>query len=122
MKKNRQKKLYHWFCILLVASLFSACGAKEHAASEALKVSLELPAGEAELFWYGVGEKKLSVSRDGKVLSELTWNQGQSISVDLKAGDQLDFTGYDASGRIVVMGSSTVSAEKKVSIPLRRIL
>lgn len=122
MKKNRQKKLYHWFCILLVACAFSACGKAKHGASESLAVSLELPSGEGELFWYGVEERKLNVQREGKQVANFTWNQGQLVKVELKTGDQISFTGFDSNGRVVVMGQASITEEKKVSIPVRRIL
>lgn len=122
MKRNRRKKLYHWFCILLLGAAISGCGRGEHAASDALGVNLELPAGESELFWYGVETKRISVAREGKILQETAWNQGQTLSCDLKVGDELTFTGFDGTGRTLVIGTVRVGEEKKVSIPLRRIL
>ncbi|MGZ3696288.1 MAG: hypothetical protein ACXWQO_20025 [Bdellovibrionota bacterium] len=122
MKMNGRKKLYHWFSILLVGLALCGCGSKEHGASEALSVSLELPAGESELFWYGVEAKKLVVMREGKAIVESTWNQGQSLPCELNTGDELTFTGFDGNGRAVILGTARVGEEKKVSIPLRRIL
>lgn len=122
MKRNGRKKLYHWFCILLLGALISGCGHGERAASDVLGVNLELPAGESELFWYGVETRKISVAREGKILQETAWNQGQILSCDLKAGDELIFTGLDGAGRTLVTGTVRVGEEKKVSIPLRRIL
>jgi hypothetical protein len=122
MERGRQKKLYHWFCILLVVTSFSACGEREHGASDALTVSLELPADEAELFWYGVDARKISVLREGKVVKESTWNSGENVDYELEEGDELHFMGFDESGRLIVDGTAVVGPEKKVSIPLHRIL
>lgn len=122
MKRNGRKKLYHWFSILVVAALLSACGRGEHGASDALSVSLQVPAGESELFWYGVEGRRLKVSRAGKILQETAWNSGQALDLALEAGDELVFEGLDSDGRVVISGQASVGEEKKVSIPLRRIL
>lgn len=122
MAGKRQKKLYHWFCILLVGLTLSACGRPEHSASDGLVVTLEVPAGESELFWYGVNSRKISILRKGEVLKESTWNSGETVDIDVEEGDEIHFMGFDDYGRQLIDGSTIVGAEKKVSIPLRRIL
>ena len=124
MKRMRRKKLYHWFAgIVLFASVISleGCGRGKHGASDALTVGLETP-GDPEFFWYGVTSRTLRILRDGQTQLETAWSPGQSMPFDLKEGDELTFMGLDKDGRLLLSGTAQVGKEKKVSIPLRRIL
>jgi hypothetical protein len=125
MKRKMRKKLYHQFCcivLLLPIFVFSSCGRPEHGASDALSVSLDQPSGDEDLFWYGVSARTLKIVRDGETKQEIPWNSGQALEFDLKEGDSLVFSATDEQGRLVISGTATVGKEKKVSIPIRRIL
>jgi hypothetical protein len=129
MKQFGWKNLYRRsvFFLVGIAIVFtvSGCGKalNEHNASEAVEVSITLPEGERpELFWYGVERRELALVRDHNEIQRFTWNPGQTISVELEEEDELYFFGYDGRGRDVVQGTGIVTREKKVSIPLRRLL
>lgn len=125
MNRMRRKKLYHQFCWFALAAqifMFSGCGKPEHTASDALAVSLDQPPGEGELFWYGVSNRRLRVVREGQIKKEIAWANGETLDFDLKEGDELEFLATDGDGRLVISGRAPVGKEKKVSIPIRRVL
>lgn len=122
MRNEGRNKLYHWFFIFALLIPLLGCGKGEHGASDALSVSLEVPPGEAELFWYGVTSRSLVVVHDGKAIHETAWQPGQKLDCDLEEGDELIFTAFDRHGYHVVKGSARIGKEKKVSIPLQRLL
>lgn len=112
-----------FFAALLIASFaLTACG-NGGGASDELAIALVLPEGEfPELFWYGVEKKSLSLAREGKVEKEWFWAGGARVDQELRKGDLLRFQGADREGRVLVEGVAEVSGEKKISIPLRRVL
>lgn len=111
------------FCTVFLAIFLSACGKQVNDPSEELQIRLELPAGEMpEIFWYGVDRRELEISRSGETIGMWDWKEQGRIEVETEAGDRLGFRGFDHSGRVLVEGSATVDEEKKISIPLRRVL
>lgn len=120
-------KLYRWFtfflgCALLAGTL-QCCGSVTQGEGGGLELSLALPSGEdPALFWYGVSTRSLKVTPDSGDSREFPWQEGGRVEVDLQKGDQLEFSGKDDQGRLLVSGQARVSGEKKDTIPVRRVL
>ncbi len=114
------------FCTLLLCFGLGAagCGQEDNAGTgETLAVTLQLPEGEhPSLFWYGVERRILTARRDGSLLKEWDWAGGKQVDIELDSDDGLEFRGFDRHGRLLVEGSAAVGKEKKISIPLRRVL
>lgn len=111
------------FCFLAIFTL-PGCGKPGggEGGGEPLRVSVEIPAGEIpELFWFGVENKRLQVSHDGK-LESVFWAAGQTLDLPLAEEDTLVFEGLDSQGRLLVTGEAMVGKAKLVSIPIRRVL
>lgn len=111
--------------VLTACSLAAVgCGRKEEGQKrDALSVSLQLPEGEQpDLFWYGVEKRSMVLERDQNPVREWIWQDGTGLNIEVDAEDQIRFRGLDRQGRILVEGTALVGKEKKISIPLRRVL
>lgn len=121
--------LTHRFAFFLLAGFAFAflhcCGAAtKEEADDGLAISLEIPAGvDPSIFWLGVQKKTLRVGgeEEGEA-REYAWESGSRWRQDLRAGEKIEFLGSDEAGRLVVAGDAVVTEEKKITIPLRRVL
>jgi len=128
MLKHKGRELVRWFILLpffwtVAFATLQCCGMVTQSKGEALNVSLELPAGDdPEQFWEGVDKKILRLSPTKAETVEVAWEPGKKTDIDLREGDKIVFLGFDLASRLVVTGEGIVTAEKKVTIPLRRVL
>lgn len=121
MAPQAVKKFYRWFylypiCVLLLA----ACGGER--AEDALQVQVVAVGEESrELFWFGVIRKEVEVrGQEGSWV--LPWEEGVWHNEPLREGDTLQFRGFDEAGRLLVVGEVVIGPEKRISIPIRRLL
>ncbi len=122
-----KKNLNQWAIFLTFTLIFcvflGGCGRKGENEPDHLSIALHLPEGERpELFWFGVEKRSLSAWRNGVLLKEWPWSEGAQIDMNLEKLDQIQFRAYDRQERVIVEGSAPVTTEKKISIPLRRVL
>ncbi len=128
MLYGRHRSAYHryyYFTLYALAALtLQCCGSGlTRSENDHLEVSLQLPSGEEpSLFWFGVVKQTLSWKPEkGPVLNSV-WSPGVKVDWEPKRGDKLEFIGTDEAGRVLVTGAAEVSEEKKVTIPIRRVL
>lgn len=115
------KKLYRWLYLYPICALaLVGCG-KERAA-DALQVQVAVVGEEShELFWFGVVRKEVEIrGREGSWV--VPWQAGAWHNEPLREGDSLQFRGFDEAGRLLVSGDATIGPEKRISIPIRRVL
>ena len=99
----------------------TACG-KASGESDSLSINLQIPQGEdPELFWYGLDRKLLTLEHEGE-RREYPWASGQNLSVETREDEKITFSAYDSVGDLRITGEATVGKEKRVSVPLRRVL
>lgn len=124
MMWQKGRNYYFWsifFTISLV--ILQGCGSGKRGALNELEIQIQIPEGEVpEYFWYGVAKKIIRVKPEGKEAVEFNWEPGKSIEIDLEKGDKVHFFASDVQGRTLVEGEEEVSEEKKVSIPVHRVL
>jgi hypothetical protein len=117
-------KPLHLKAILLIIGaalwlMLSACGKGPEA--DALRVRLELPAGQdPEVFWFGLDRKELTLTGENGT-RRLDWRPGSYAEVDARAGEEITFSAYDAGGEARVRGEARVGQEKSVTIPVRQL-
>jgi len=125
---QQQGRIFYWrftffVCLVLSSLTFQACGQITQSKSSSLEVSLAIPEGEEpSLFWFGVERKTLRWKPGKGETKEVAWGSGESNQWDINEGDKIEFLGFDSSGRLLIAGELTVGEEKKVTIPLRRVL
>ena len=123
MPHRKSRFLAHWFSICTLALTLPCCGNITRGSGEPYSLQLELPGGEdPTYFWYGVQKRVLRQTHDNEQPVEIAWESGTKKALELREGDKLEFLGSDAEGRVLVSGSAVVGAEKKATIPLRRVL
>lgn len=125
MKLVDKKNVYQWFFIYgFLLALCVGCGQEKGSnALDGLDLSLQIPEGEQpDLFWYGVESRALRITRDGREPTEWNWQPGKALELDLREGDRLQFFGFDSKKRVLIEGQAEVTEEKKVSIPVHRVL
>lgn len=121
MGRATVKFLCRWFylypiCVLVIVG----CG--RGGAADALQVQLAVAGEESpELFWLGVERREMEIlSKDG--VWTIAWRAGTWQEESLREGDTLRFRGFDGAGHLLVTGEVRVGPEKRISIPVRRIL
>ncbi len=120
--------LYQWFTfpalIIACALTLQCCGSGlTQSKTSPVEIILMLPQGEdPSLFWFGVQRKLLRWKPEEGGAEEIAWESGATAGWNLKDGDRIEFQGLDSSGRVLVIGEASVSEEKKVTLPLRRVL
>ncbi len=128
MPQLRGRDIFHWFVLftfLAGAILLVSCGSTTHSNENPLQVTLQIPQGEdPQFFWFGVQDRVLRVEPKRGEPHAIAWEAGKTSNVDLREDDKVIFLGTDSGGRLLVTGEITVkeSEEKKVTIPLRRVL
>ncbi len=127
MLQDQGSKLYRWFSFLtlavVVALTLQCCGRVTRGGNTPLEIELALPQGEdPSLFWLGVQTRVLRWKPQKGEPREMSWEAGAKNQWELEEGDRIEFLGTDSQGRLVVSGEVTVGAEKKATIPLRRVL
>jgi len=118
-----QRSIFLTFFLVCSITL-QCCGSRlTQSKSSKLEIFLEIPQGEdPSLFWYGV-QKKILRWKPGKgEVQEAIWEIAAKAPWEVNDGDLLEFIGADESARVVVSGEVKVTEEKKVTIPLRRVL
>lgn len=117
----------NWFArlfLLTAALVFSSCGKVESVVTGAsdLTIELQIPSGEdPEFFWEGITKKVLTLKSESKN-QEIVWAPGSKIELKVNEGDTLEFSGYDSWGDQVVKGKVRVGEEKRITIPLEKVL
>lgn len=116
---SRWSKVFTLMVVLVLA--LSSCGRMTR--SESLEVFLALPEGEDPgRFWFAVETRSIQVRNGKGETTNFPFAEGAPIQVDLKKGDRIVFAGVDHQGRLLVTGEASVGDEKKISVPLRRVL
>lgn len=123
IQNSGQKLNYWWIFLTVVFALCAGCGSDKRDASSDLSIQIQIPEGEQpELFWYGVESRILTIKKEGMDPLEIDWLAGKSAALDLDAGDKVKLVGLDRQKRVLVEGEAEVTKEKKVSIPVHRVL
>jgi hypothetical protein len=128
MVQVRLHRIYRRFSFLTfmigAALTLQCCGqGVTRSKTGSLEIFLQLPQGEdPSLFWYGVHSKSLRWIPEKGTSQEERWEIGTKAPWDPSEGDLIEFLGKDESGRLVVTGEAKVGEEKKVTLPLRRVL
>ena len=114
---------FRWLVLVWISiGVIPACGPLTRG-ENGLSVSLKAPEGaDPSLFWFGVTRKTLILSAEGEEDHVLNWEEGAGEEVNLREGDRLAFQGMDGKGEVLVEGSIIVGKEKKVTIPIGRVL
>ncbi len=110
--------------LLTAALVFSSCGKVESIVTGAsdLTVELQIPSEEdPEFFWEGITRKTLRLKSESKD-QEIPWSAGSKIELEVNEGDTLEFSGFDSWGEKVVKGQVQVGEEKRIIIPLEKVL
>lgn len=120
------KPLNLQYALLILGTILwlslTACGKLPAGNNEVLSITLQIPNNEdPELFWYGLEQKTLTLEYKGE-RREYSWGSGQAVSAETHDGEKITFSAFDAVGDLRVTGEATVGKEKRVSVPLRRVL
>jgi hypothetical protein len=105
---------------ILLGAIFAGCGAVTQSKNGNLQLELQAP--DDPNFWMGVSQKKLRITDENGHTQDLSWQPGQGLNVDVRAGDKVEFLGLDNQGKLLVEGEATASEEKSLTIPLHQVL
>lgn len=123
MGLKMKKWIVHVFLMTIAVILFS-CGKLETIVPGPgdLSIELQLPSSEDPgYFWDGVAKKTLRLKSESKD-QEIDWSLGSRIELEVSEGDVFEFSGFDTWGNQVVRGQATVGSEKRVIIPIEKVL